>query len=239
MRFGDSDDAEAGLVVGQRLQPHVADVGAKGGEHRGGRVHGRDHVVAGAPVGLVEVADEADAQALHPGVETGAEVRHRHISGAGVAWIVAGDRLQHDGAVLDIPGQRAAIVHRPGQRQDAALADAAIGRLDAGDAAEGGRQADRAAGVAAHRDRREGGRDRGAGAARRTAGKAVELPGVARRRPGQVVGRAAGGELVRRQLAEQYGAGLIAACRRRRRRRRARRSRHRAEWPVVAMPAVS
>ena len=49
--------------------------------------------------------------------------------------------------------------------------------------------------------------NRGARARRRAAGEVRGVPGIARRRPGQVEGRAAVGELVRGELAHQHGAG--------------------------------
>ena len=75
--------------------------------------------------------------------------------GAGrIARIVAGEHFQQQGAVFGRVPQRADLIERAGERDQAIAADAAVGRLQAGDAAERRRLADRAAGVGADRERR-------------------------------------------------------------------------------------
>src|ERR671928_108948 len=69
------------------------------------------------------------------------------IGGGGVPRVVAGERLEHERAVLGGAGHRAGVVERPGEGQYPRLAHPAEGRLEAGDAAERGRPADRAARV--------------------------------------------------------------------------------------------
>ncbi len=71
-----------------------------------------------------------------------------------------------------------------------------------------GRAADRAAGVGAGAAQHQPRRHRRAGAGGRSGGEMVGVPRIARRRPGQIEGRAADGEFMRRQLAQQHRAGL-------------------------------
>ncbi len=89
--------------------------------------------------------------------------------------------------------------------------DDAVGRLEADDAAERGRLADRAAGVGAERERREPRRDRRGRATARAARHARRVPRVARRTVGRVLGRRAHRELVHVELAERHEAGGLAA----------------------------
>ena len=159
-------------------------------------------------VGLEEMPHHADAQPLHALAEIGGEVGHRTIGARRIGRIVAGHRLQQQRAVLHRPGQRPGVVQRERQRQHAGAADQAVGGLDAGDAAQRRGPADRAAGVRAGAAEDHAGRDRRAGAGRGAGGEVLRVPGIARRRPGQVERRAAHGELMRRQLAHHHRAGL-------------------------------
>ena len=72
--------------------------------------------------------------------------------------------------------ERADLVERRGERDDAVAADAAVGRLEADHAAERGRLPDRPAGVGAERERRHARGHRRRGAARRAAGHARRGP---------------------------------------------------------------
>ena len=98
---------------------------------------------------------------------------------------------------------------------------AAVGRLEADDAAQAGRLADRAAGVGAQRQRRLAGRHRRRRAAAGAAGDALQVPGIARHLEGAVLRGRAHGELVHVGLAEQHGVGLLQPGDRRGRRRAA------------------
>ena len=80
-------------------------------------------------------------------------------------------------------------------------------RLEADDAAPRRRDAHRAAHVAALGERHAARRDRGAAAARRAAGRAVEVVRVAGDAPQRAVGLQRVGELRRRRLADDDGAG--------------------------------
>ncbi len=99
------------------------------------------------------------------------------------------------------------MIEGEGVREHAMPTDQAVGRLQPDQAAKRSRIADRAAGVAAERAEHEAGGDRGARTAARAAGDMRRVPRVARRRPGQIEGRAAMGEFVGRELAHQHAAG--------------------------------
>ncbi len=90
---------------------------------------------------------------------------------AGSRGVVAGDHLHGQRDVLDGAGERPAMVERVGERKHAAARHPAVGRLEADDAAIGGRPADRAARVGTHRHAQHAGGDRRAGARRRAAGE--------------------------------------------------------------------
>ncbi len=81
------------------------------------------------------------------------------------------------------------------------------GRLEADEPAEAGRNADRAGAVGAERQRPQAGRDGGGSAARRSAGRASEVPGIARLAEERIVGRAAPGELRQIGPAHEDRAG--------------------------------
>ena len=91
-------------------------------------------------------------------------------------------------------------------RNDAATTDQAVGRLQAGDAAGRGRPADRTAGIAAQRRRREARRDRGGRTRGRAGRRTGAIPRVARRREQDVPRRTAMGELPGRVLAQEHAA---------------------------------
>ena len=93
-------------------------------------------------------------------------------------------------------------------RHDAVTADQAIGRLESDDAAQRGRGTNGAAGIRAERGRHQARGDADCGAARRAAGEAREIPGIARWRPRQVEGWATVRAFVGGELAEQHGAGV-------------------------------
>ena len=99
------------------------------------------------------------------------------------------------------------MVEAVGGGCDTGAADEAIGRLDAGDAAQGRRAADRAAGVGADAAEDQPCRDPRTGAAAAAGGEMLGIPRVARGRCREIKGRAAIGEFVRRQFSHQHRAG--------------------------------
>ena len=155
---------------------------------------------------LVEPPQQPDAQ---PPQRRGDRRRVGHLRArhrGRISRIVAGQRIEQDRAVLRGPGHRAGGVQAGRQRDHAAARHQARRRLDAGDAAIGRRQPDRAAGVGPQRAQRQTGRHRRPRARAGSAGVPPRVPGIARRRPGQVERRPADGELVRRQLAQHHRA---------------------------------
>src|SRR4030067_44901 len=84
--------------------------------------------------------------------------------GAPAPRVASGDRLEDEGDVGGGPRHRPHVVERPAQGHDAAAADAAVGGLDAGDAAERGGDAYGAAGVGAESAQGHAGGGGGAGA---------------------------------------------------------------------------
>ncbi len=83
---------------------------------------------------------------------------------------------QQQGAVLGRAGHRAGLVEAGREGDHAVARGAAVGRLDAGDAAERGRLADRAAGVGAGGARCQACGHGGGAAARGAAGNAARCP---------------------------------------------------------------
>jgi hypothetical protein len=135
-----------------------------------------------------ELLRQADAQAGERACSRSrGVVLGRALQAGGVARVEAGHAPQQQGAVLGAPRHRPALVERGGEGDHAVARHHAVGRLDAGDAAQGGRLADRAAGVGA-----------GGAGARRAATAAAEPPeeppGTAAGVPG-VLHRAEDGEV--------------------------------------------
>jgi hypothetical protein len=103
--------------------------------------------------------------------------------------------------------ERAEVVEAGDERIAAVARQPAVGRLQAEDAAQRRRHADRAVGVGAERERHLAGRDRRGRAARRAAGHAREVVRVARRPVVAVLGREAVGVLVHVERADEHRAG--------------------------------
>ena len=196
------------MPFGERRQRHLADLGAKTAQRRDRRIDAALRAVADLVVHLVEVVDHADAHALDAGAEQRGVVGIGSRRAGGIARIVAGERLQHQRAVLRGPRHRTDMIERERRGCDAGAADQPIGRLDAGDAAQRRGTADRAAGIGADAAEDQPCRDARAGAAAGTGGEVRGVPRIARRRPGQIERRPAIGELMRRGLAHQHRAGL-------------------------------
>ena len=122
----------------------------------------------------------------------------------------------------------------------AGAGEPAVGGLQAEDAAQAGRHADRAVGVAAERERHQPARDRGAAAARGAAGRAGEIVRVVARAVMRVLGGEAVGVLVHVEGADADRAGRAhPRAPGRRRRRPAASSRSIFEPATVTTPARS
>src|SRR5262249_8210244 len=133
------------------------------------------------------------------------DVRRNGARGRGrVLWIVAGERLEHDGDVRDVARERPNLIERRGVRDHAEARHAAVRRLQPGDAPEGGGEAEGAAGVGPERGVALPGGDRDRGAARGSARDARGIPGVPRRAERGVLGRGAHRELVAVELPDDH-----------------------------------
>ena len=131
----------------------------------------------------VEVRAVGDLQAADRAARRGDEV-DRALEAVGIARIVAGDRRQRDGGVLDRAGERAFEEERKGAGEGIRPRD--VGHppercLVAIDAGPRGRNADRAAAVGAFGQRQQPVGDRARAAARRAAGVLGDVEGIARR----------------------------------------------------------
>ena len=201
------DDATAGVeefVIGQ---PRVLDHRAEGGELTGGALDGVGDIRRQAGETLVEMPDDAHAQALDAARQRTPEIGLRHIGAGRIERVITDDNVHRDRRVLDAPRERAAMIERIGERKHAAPRHQPIGRLEADRAAIGGGPADRAARVRAHRHAHEARRDRGARTGRGAAGNMIGIPRIARGRKRQVEARPAQREFMRGELAQKRAAG--------------------------------
>jgi len=152
-----------------------------------------------------------DLHALQRLAERGFVIRHRQVDRGRVLGVDACHRLQQDGGIAHVAGDRAGLVERRGEGDDAPARAAAVCRLDADSAGEGSRLADGAAGIGSSRAGAEMRRNGSGRATRRAAGNellvgAFGTPGVDDRAEiGALVGRAHG-ELVHVELAQHDGA---------------------------------
>ena len=206
--LGGQDDPGAGREIGKGREPDVPDLGPEIPQHGDRGVDGGDLFLVGRlGVFRIEVAHEPDPHARHAAVEVGRVIGHRDRRARGVLRVVAGDGLEHERVVRDGAGDRADVVERIGQREDAAPTDEAVRRLHAGHAAHRRGIPDRSGRVRADRCGHHARGHRDAGPARRASRKAPRPPGIDGGRPGQVEGGTADGELVGRQLSEEHGPG--------------------------------
>ena len=93
------------------------------------------------------LARQTHSQAADVPLKLSPIVRHGGSAGSRVAEVVPGDGLEQEGGVFDIFGHRADLVERRGVGYESVARDAAVGGLEANDAAVAGRLAHRAAGV--------------------------------------------------------------------------------------------
>src|SRR6185312_9734328 len=214
--LGGHDHLAAGGKILQRRLADLADLCAEAAEEIGRRLDRRRHLRIAGDICCVEMPDDADAQPAYALAEGRAVIWHRLVGAGGVERVVSCDHLQHQRVVAHAARHRPDMVEREGEWKNAAPADATIGGLHPGNPALRGGIADRAAGVGAERCRKQPSRQPDAAAARRAAGEMPGVPGIARRRPGQVEGRAADGEFMGGELAEQDAAGRFEPCRHRR-----------------------
>src|SRR5215831_5139414 len=131
---------------------------------------------------IVELSTrDAETQARNGRVHSRHKVRHRNICAGSVLRIIARDHLEHDCRILNRPAHRANVIKRWSERDYAAITNAAIGRLETDDSTVGCRSANRAASVGAERAKTKLRSRRGAWTAGRTAGVAIQGPGIVHR----------------------------------------------------------
>ncbi len=165
-------------------------------------VVGGEHLRRAA--GALGLRHPGQPQPAHAAVEGRERVDGQDAAGGRVERVGPGDRHVEQGRIRDAAGQGPGGVQRRAQRHDAVGRDPADGDLQAGQPAERGRQAHRAAGVGADAPRCHPCRHRDAGAAARAAGGAggLQVPGVPGGAEVRVGAPAAIGELHRVGLAD-------------------------------------
>jgi hypothetical protein len=207
LALGDDDlDVEVA-----RHRPHAAvlELGAEPAQHVERGVHRPADVVGCRDVVLPVMAKDADPEAAQILTERLAIAGDRPAQAARVLRIVAGQGLEQQRAVLDGPGQRAAMIERVGVGNHARAAHQTERGHQADDTAQRCRAPDRSPRVGSQRRRdqaRRDGRPRAGGGA---AGEVGEVPGVARGGPRQIERRPGMGHLVGGQLAEQHGPRVV------------------------------
>ena len=93
------------------------------------------------------LARNADLEPANILAEGGREIRHRHRRRGRIAGIVADHALQQHRRIAHGARHRTRLVEAGSERDDTPARAATVGRLDAHNAAERGRLADRAAGI--------------------------------------------------------------------------------------------
>ncbi len=170
---------------------------------RGERVGRLAHPGRDIGIGRVEeLGEHADPESVDPVLDAREDRRDRLVERRRVAGIVAADHVEEQRGVGDRGRERADLVERAGEGDQAVAGDRSVGRLHPDHAAERGRLADRAAGVGAERERHETGRHRRGRAARGAARDPPGVVGVVGRPEGRGLGRGAHGELVHVGLAD-------------------------------------
>ena len=111
----------------------------------------------------------ANPQALDRTLARGFEIRHRDIGAGRVFRIVSRHRAQQDRRIAHRPGERARMIERGGERDDAPARATPVSRLHPDQPAKRRRLPDRSAGVRAGRSHRQPGRHRRGRSARRSA----------------------------------------------------------------------
>ena len=163
----------------------------------------------GRGAALEIAAGHGDAQAADAGLQRRQRRLGRALGAHGVLGIVALHGVVGERQVPRGARQRPHVIEARHEREGAGAGEAAVGRLQAEDAAERGRHADRAVGVGAERDRHQPAGHRRARAARGAAG---HMRGVVRVARGAVVHVLAGevvGVLAHVERADEDGAGSL------------------------------
>ena len=145
---------------------------------------------------------QADFHALDVRTQGLREVGHLRCRGGGIHLVAARDDVEDVRRIRNVTRQGADLIQRGGIGHETIAGNAAIGRFQADDAAEGGRLADGAARIGAEGPDGRARSHRRRAAARGATRYMVECPGVVRRMEGGVLRRAAHSELIEVRLAE-------------------------------------
>ena len=158
----------------------------------------------------VVVGRDPHLQSTQPSLQSGGVVGHGDRHRAGVQGIVAGDGLEHQGAVAGTPGQGADVVAVEAGHQEPSLAYSTVGLLEPHDAAEGPGHTYRSAQVGAQGSVSDTCRHVGAASSAGAARDAVQSPRVVDRPVVGVVGGHPGGELLQVLLPQDDGPSPFA-----------------------------
>ena len=163
--------------------------------------HLRRHALLEQPLRHADAeADDLARQRRH-------EVGNVFRAGCGIGGVRTGNDTRQDRGVPHGVRQRADLIERRGEGEQAVARHAAVGRLEPHEAAERGRLADRPSRVRPERGGHEASRDRDGRPAARSAGSASAVPRVARRAQRRVLGGRSHRELVAVRLAHDHRAG--------------------------------
>ncbi len=200
-RFGGGDQVIGGHGILGVGQGDVPDRGTHVFVDLQGGTDGLLHF--GVEPGAEKFLRQADGQGLDRLVQGPGVGWNRQIDAGAVARVMAGDCFQKEGGVKNVMCEGADLIQRAAVGDQAEARHAAIGWLEADDAAQAGGQANGAAGVGAKGQGRHASRHRRGRAAAGAARYAFQVPGIARHLVSAVLGGRAHGELVEIGLAQE------------------------------------
>ena len=166
-RLGRRDQVVGGEPVADGRDRHLVDLGPGAARATSTAASSRASTSGSMPAGSSVMRPMRRPST--PSLQRRPDGRGRLRDRRGVERVVPGDDLEEQRGVGDGGGERADLVEARGEGDQPVAADRAVGRLDADDAAQRRRLADRAAGVGAERQRREAGGHGGGAPARRAA----------------------------------------------------------------------
>jgi hypothetical protein len=200
---GDDEGGSAGALRLRNLDLLGDTEGLGDARHRGLGL--RQH--AGAEV----AAGDSDVQPFSAAREQRRDRLRRAVDADGIIGVVALHGVVGEREIARAARQRSQVIEARHEREGVRAREPSVGRLEAEDAAQRGRHADRAVGVGAERDRHHAAGDRAAGAARRAAGHVGDVVRIAR---GAIVHVLAGevvGIFPHVEGADEDGAGRFKA----------------------------
>ena len=130
------------------------------------------------PLGVEALTDQTHPQSLDGLLQGAAVIRHRIGEAGGIAPIGTGDHLQNFGAVGNAAAEGTHLIEGAGEGHQPPAAHPAIGGFEAHHTAEGGRLADRTAGIGAERSEAFASRHRRGTAAGATPRHPLGIPGI-------------------------------------------------------------